>query len=113
MRSHSLKEADGIGIAHGATDAGISATETILTTLPSGQGIRAASSTAAKLDSEPSTANKIFIVFLIDFHVVWLCNALLPGSCAMLVPRKNPCPAMHGLSLVGKITRLGAEKSAR
>jgi hypothetical protein len=108
-----LKEADGTGIANGARDSGISATETILTTLPSGQGVRAASSTAAKPDSEPSTGAKIFIAFLIDFHVARLRNALLPGSCAMLVPRKNPYPATHGLTLVGKITRLGAEKSAR
>src|SRR5262245_66162448 len=87
--SHSLKEADGNGIADGGSGIGLSATDTILTTLPSGHSIRAASSTAAKLYSEPSTANKIFIAFFIVFHVACLCNGLLPNSDAIIVPSQK------------------------
>jgi len=79
-----------MGIAQCRVRKGISAAETILTTLPSGQGIRAAFSTATKLASEPSTANNIFIAFLIDFHVASSRDGLLSDSRAMLVPRKNP-----------------------
>jgi len=78
-----------MGAVHSCAGKGISATETILTLLPSGQGIRAASSTAAMLDSEPSTANKIFISFLIDFNVVLLRNALQPFQGNARAARKS------------------------
>jgi hypothetical protein len=93
-----------MGIAHCWVGKGISVTETILTMLPSGHGVLAASSTAAKLGSEPSTANKIFIAFLIDFRVACPRNALLRLLRAMCVPRKNPCLAMRNPIVLGKIT---------
>jgi hypothetical protein len=69
IRIHSLYSSDGIKARRHCGVKGISATETILNMLPSGHGVRAASSTAARLASEPSTANKIFIAFLICFRV--------------------------------------------
>src|SRR5262245_12139245 len=91
--SHSLKKSEGIGIAHGAIGAGISATDTIFTILPSGQIIRAASSTAARLYSEPSTASIIFIAFLIDIHVEYVFNDLLLHSG--YIPRQSLCRAKN------------------
>src|SRR5262245_27608765 len=93
-----------MGIAHCWVGKGISVMETILTMLPSGHGVLAASSTDARLASEPSTANKIFIAFLIDFRVTCPCNALQRFLRAMRVPRKNPCLAMRSPIVLGKIT---------
>ena len=95
-----------MGIAHCCVGKGISVTETILTMLPSGHGVLAASSTAARPASDPSTANKIFIAFLIDFRVACSCNALLRFLRAMRVPRKNPFLAMRSSIVLGKITNL-------
>jgi hypothetical protein len=74
--------------------------------LPSGHGVLAVSSTAARLASDPSTANKIFIASLIDFHVACPRNALLHFLRAMRVPRKNHCKAMRSPIVLGKITNL-------
>jgi hypothetical protein len=93
-----------MGIAHCCVGKGIFVTETILTMLPSGHGVLAASSTATRPGSDPSTANKIFIAFLIDFRVTCPCNALLRFLMAMRVPRKNPCLAMRIPIVLGKIT---------
>src|SRR5262245_62475852 len=93
-----------MGIAHCCVGKGISVTETTLTMLPSGHGALAASSTAARLGSDPSTANKIFISFLIDFRVACPCNALLRILMAMPMPRKNPCLATRSTIVLGKIT---------
>src|SRR5215813_2204071 len=93
-----------MGIAHCCVGKGISVTETTLTMLPSGHGVLAASSTAARPGSDPSTANKIFIAFLIDFRVAYPCDALLRFLRAMRVPRKNPCLAMRSPIVLGKIT---------
>src|SRR5262249_12068125 len=93
-----------MGIAHCCVGNGIFVTETILTIPPSGHGVLAASSTATRLASEPSTANKIFIAFLIDFRVACPRNALPRFLRAMRVPRKNPCLAMRSQIVLGKIT---------
>src|SRR5215510_3313359 len=93
-----------MGIANCRVGKGTSVTETILTILLSGYGVLAASSTAARPGSDPSTANKIFIAFLIDFRVAYPCNALLRFLRAMRVPRKNPCLAMRSQIVLGKIT---------
>ena len=74
---HSSYEPAGMVIGKAVVDMGFSATETILTTVPGGQGVRAASSTAARLHSDPSTANKILIASFIAFHVTSSRNVLL------------------------------------